>query len=143
MDVENALTSGDEQQLLDVWTAPSERRLRERTLDRVRAEGDERATRRIEEHLAELPDVTPLDALRANHALVGLLAGRRWIEIRAAREQGNTWEQIGAALGMSRQGAQDWYRRKIADQEQYDVPGHDAERARAVLDDTSEKGTAR
>jgi hypothetical protein len=34
---------------------------------------------------------------------------------------------------MSKQGAQDWYRRKIEAQEQYVGDLHDAERARAAL----------
>jgi hypothetical protein len=33
--------------------------------------------------------------------------------MQAAREAGASWSEIGAALGMSKQGAQDWYRRKI------------------------------
>jgi hypothetical protein len=55
--------------------------------------------------------------------------------MQAAREAGKTWDEIGSALGMSRQGAQDWYRRKIANQERYVPEFYDAERARAVLDD--------
>jgi hypothetical protein len=54
--------------------------------------------------------------------------------MQAAREAGASWSQIGASLGMTKQGAQDWYRRKIADQEQYVGDLHDADRARAAVD---------
>lgn len=86
-----------------------------------------------EDLLARLPEVGPLDALTANKHLVELLVGDRWYVMQAAREAGATWSQIGAALGMSKQGAQDWYRRKIADQEQHASDFHDVERARAAL----------
>jgi hypothetical protein len=88
-----------------------------------------------ERALNELPDVSALDALEANRQLVELLIGRRWYVMRAAREAGASWSEIGAALGMSKQGAQDWYRRKIADQERYVGDLHDSTRARAVLDE--------
>ena len=39
--------------------------------------------------------------------------------MRAAREAGASWAEISAVLGMSKQGAQNLYRRKIADQERY------------------------
>lgn len=55
--------------------------------------------------------------------------------LRAAREAGASRAEISAALGMSKQGAQDWYRRKIADQERYVGVLHDGKRARAVLDE--------
>ncbi len=82
----------------------------------------------------ELPDVGPLEALAASRYAVDLLVGRRWYVMQAAREAGETWEAIGAALGISKQGAQDYYRRQIAQQEHYVSNLHDAERARAALD---------
>jgi hypothetical protein len=87
--------------------------------------------------LDENPAVDPLHALEANRRLVDLLTGRRWYVIRDAREAGATWEQIGAALGMTKQGAQDWYKRKIELQEQHVDDFHDAERARAALAEVS------
>ena len=83
--------------------------------------------------VAEEPEVTALEALAANRALVDELVGQRWYVMQAAREDGASWGELGAALGMSKQGAQDWYRRKIADQERYAGNFHDAERAQAVL----------
>jgi hypothetical protein len=85
--------------------------------------------------LAGLPEVSALDALSANARLVELLIGQRWYVMQAAREAGASWAEIGAALGMSKQGAQDWYRRKVADQAKYAPEFHDDERAAAVVDD--------
>lgn len=79
-----------------------------------------------------MPDVSAIEALAANRELVELLTARRWYVIRDAREAGASWSQIGEALGMSKQGAQDWYRR-IAEQEQDVGDRHDAERAQEAL----------
>ena len=83
-----------------------------------------------EEALAELPEVTALEALRANAELVARLTGTRWMAMRAAREAGASWSEIGGALGMSKQGALYSYRRKIAEQEQHAGELHDVDRAR-------------
>jgi hypothetical protein len=85
--------------------------------------------------LAQLPEVTALDALRANAKAVDLLTGRRWYVMKSAREAGATWAQIGEALGMTKQAAHDFYRRKIEEQEKYLPDLHDAPGARAVLED--------
>lgn len=124
-----AIQKADEQELYRLWDAYGQRRMWHKVIER----GGDQAV--AEEALAELSNVAPLDALEANAKLVDLLTGRRWSVMQAAREAGNTWDEIGLALGMSRQGAQDWYRRKIADQERYVAEFHDADRARAVLDD--------
>lgn len=85
--------------------------------------------------LAQLPEVTALEALRANARAVDLLTGRRWYVMKSAREAGATWAQIGEALGMTKQAAHDFYRRKIEEQEKYLPDPHDAPGARAVLED--------
>jgi hypothetical protein len=74
----------------------------------------------------------PQGALTANVQLVELLV-RRWYVIQAAREAGTSWEDIGAALGMSADEATDWYRGTIARREQHVPDVHDTDRARAVL----------
>ena len=79
--------------------------------------------------------MSALDALAVNRELVDLLIARRWYVIRDAREAGASWSQIGAALGMSKQAAQDWYSRRIAEQKQYVGDLHDAERARQAASD--------
>jgi hypothetical protein len=83
--------------------------------------------------LAESAEVTPLQALAAGHRLVQLLTGGRWHLMQDAREAGASWTEVGAALEMSKQGAADWYARKIGDQERALPDFHDAARARAVL----------
>ncbi|MFC9898526.1 hypothetical protein ACFVMC_32950 [Nocardia sp. NPDC127579] len=83
--------------------------------------------------LAGLAEVTALQALEANRRLTELLTGRRWSVMRSAREAGASWAAVGAALGISKQGAIDWYKRKIEHQEQHLPELHDAARARAVL----------
>ncbi|SDQ03651.1 hypothetical protein [Arthrobacter crystallopoietes] len=84
--------------------------------------------------LDELPDIDALEALAANAAAVNLLVRRRWYVMQEAREDGATWEAIGKALGITKQGAQDYYRRQIENQEKYAADFHDADRARAALD---------
>lgn len=55
--------------------------------------------------------------------------------------QGASWSQIGAAVGMSKQAAYDWYERKISEQEKYVPTSHDALRARAVLEEDEPGGS--
>ena len=84
--------------------------------------------------LDEFPEVDAIEALAANAAVVNLLIGRRWHVMQEAREAGATWEAIGTALGITKQGAQDYYRRQIENQEKYATDFHDSARARAALD---------
>ncbi|NKY60917.1 hypothetical protein [Nocardia flavorosea] len=79
--------------------------------------------------------VTPTQALEANRKLVDYMTGTRWQLMQEAREAGESWTTIGAALDMTKQGALDWYKRKIGEQEKYLPQFHDAERARAVVDE--------
>lgn len=100
------------------------------TWETVRDRGGDEGV--IQRALDELPAVSALEALAANRAAVELLVGRRWYVMRDAREAGATWDQIGEALGITKQGAQDYYARKIAEQEKYVGDLHHAARARAA-----------
>ena len=60
----------------------------------------------------ELP-VDPLDALRTLARADAELSKLRLDTIAAARRSGVTWEQVGAALGMSRQAAWEFYTRSV------------------------------
>lgn len=51
--------------------------------------------------------------------------------IKSAREAGVTWAQIGEALGITKQAAHDFYRRKVEEQEKYLPELHDDAAARA------------
>lgn len=121
------MEKADEQELIGLWDAFHSRRMWKTVIARG---GDREVAERA---MAEAPEVTALSALEANRRLVDLLVGRRWSVMQSAREEGATWAEIGAALGMTRQGAQDWYRRAIERQEKYVGDLHDAARARAVL----------
>lgn len=96
------------------WETYLERRRIELALDEASGLWDEDALR---ERLAELPEVGPVDALAANAAAAEILNDRRWAAIKDARWRGETWEAIGRALGISKQGAQDYYRRRLAEDE--------------------------
>jgi uncharacterized NAD(P)/FAD-binding protein YdhS len=56
----------------------------------------------------ELP-ADPLDALRALTRTEAELDELRRKQVAAARDAGATWEQVGDALGMSRQSAWEYY----------------------------------
>src|SRR5262245_33818368 len=125
--------------LLKVYDAGSSLRTWRRALDAAEAAGHIEHARVAREMLAELEDQghTPLRALAANARLVRLLTGWRWITMLDAREQGATWDEVAAALGMDGAAeARDVYRAAIERQERYGAEfGHDAARARAALDD--------
>jgi Homeodomain-like domain-containing protein len=117
----------DTQELLSIWNTHEQRSTwREVT----RRGGDKDVAQRV---LDDLPAVSALDALAANRELVELLTARRWYVIRDAREAGASWSDIGKALGTSKQAAQDWYRRRIAEQAEHVGDLHDAARARQAL----------
>lgn len=134
LDVPKILADGHEHELWAVHQASVGRAAYEHVRILAAARGDQDGIAIAEQELARLPEVSALDGLAAAHALIRSLTGRRWIDMRRAREQGATWRQIGEALGMTRQAATDYYRRTIAEQERYN-PQHDAARARAALDD--------
>jgi hypothetical protein len=101
--------------LLATWAAANTRQVWQRARERAEADGDAAGIRAAERALAGLPEVTPLDALRANAELVGRLTADRWIAMQAARDGGASWEQIGQALGVSRQSAWEFVQRKAAE----------------------------
>lgn len=126
VDIDQVIAEGDERELAAAWNTHFGRAIHQRALKAGSAPGG---------MLAETAPVSPLQALAANRRLVELLTGRRWLVMRDAREAGATWSEIGAALGMSKQGAQDFYRRKIEAQERYVGDFHDTARARAALEE--------
>ncbi|MGY1969735.1 hypothetical protein ACW9HH_36430 [Nocardia gipuzkoensis] len=138
-DIDAVLRDGDERALHAAWNTYHHIRFTRETLAKLAAgeigphpEIDLAARWRAE--IASLADITALQALEANRRLVDLLTGRRWSVMRNAREAGDSWTVIGDALNVSKQGARDWYLRKIEQQEKYVPDFHDTARARAVLD---------
>jgi hypothetical protein len=130
-DVDRVVRRGTERDLMVLRETYFHRRLCADML--ARAQEDDREL--WEPGLAAVAEVTPLQALEAAHRLSELLTGGRWYLMRDAREAGASWSEIGASLAMSKQGALDWYSRKIADQERHLPNHHDADRARAALED--------
>jgi hypothetical protein len=59
--------------------------------------------------------VTPLEALAACRVLAEQLLATRWPLAADARKDGNSWAEIGAALGMTKQAAWEGFR-KYADE---------------------------
>jgi hypothetical protein len=129
--VEQALNSGNVHELLKVWEDFN----RGETWREVSATGSDQAREAAAHFLSEVSEVAALEALRANAKAVELLTARRWYVMKSAREGGATWAQIGEALGITKQAAHDFYRRRVEEQEKYLPDLHDAAAARAVLDD--------
>jgi hypothetical protein len=71
------------------------------------------------EELTRGPD--PLEALRANREVVEIMTGWRWQAMRAAREQGCRWNEIGEALGLDAEEAKATY---IAAVERQELAAH-------------------
>jgi hypothetical protein len=55
----------------------------------------------------------PLQALAANREVVEHLAGWRWGAMREAREQGHSWAEIGATLGLDAAQARQTYLERV------------------------------
>ncbi|WP_369024127.1 hypothetical protein [Nocardia cyriacigeorgica] len=138
VDVAAVLRTGDERELQAVWDTYHHAGLLRETLDKLDAglldvKDPDTARAALHDDLGAVAAITPTQALEANRRLVDLLTGRRWSVMQAAREAGDSWTAIGDALGVSKQGARDWYLRKIEHQEKYVPQFHDAARARAAL----------
>lgn len=103
------------EELLGVLRVSDQRESYERRIEA--AESANQPVAALVKALANLPGVTGLDALRASRRLVELLTGARLHMIRQAREEGSSWSQVGGALGMSKQAAYDFYRRKLDQQD--------------------------
>ncbi|MET9268520.1 hypothetical protein [Kribbella sp. NPDC003557] len=107
----------------------------ERGIERQQATGHPVAA--FARALADLPGVSGLEALRASRRVVELLTGARWHMIRQAREEGSSWSQVGTALGMSKQAAYDFYRRKLDQQDEAAAGTYNEPRNRAALGDNA------
>jgi hypothetical protein len=145
MDIEKIVSWGDPVQLLNLLNLYKERSMWTDVQHRARKSGlaaemltADSGLQLAEAMLAELPVVSGLNALRATTRLVERLQGGRWMAMMEAREQGEGWDEIAAAVGLDGEDRgrviRNWYTGKIELQEQY-VPSHDSARARAVLDD--------
>ncbi|MGW5194000.1 hypothetical protein ACWEOO_32425 [Kribbella sp. NPDC004138] len=119
------------EELLGVLRVSDQRESYERRI--AKAEGAGQPVTALVRALGNLPGVTGLEALSASRRLVDLLTGARWHMIRQAREEGSSWSQVGSALGMSKQAAYDFYRRKLDQQDaSADPEGNSSARSRAA-----------
>jgi hypothetical protein len=125
--------SGTLDELLHVLRLSDQRELYQRGIEQGEATG--RPVEMLVRALAELPGVTGLDALRTSRRVVELLTGARWHMMRQAREEGASWTEVGQALGMSKQAAHDFYRRRIEQPEHDASDSYSASRTRAALDE--------
>lgn len=133
--VAEALKIGSERDLWTVLEIVKDREMWQWTRTVAESKGHDGTVRMADEELDKLPEITGLQALDAINQLAQRLTEGRWRYIRDAREQGATWEEIGATLGVTRQAAHEWYRTRIGKQEKLVPDYHDAARARAVLDE--------
>lgn len=72
-----------------------------------------------------------LDALEANEALVQYLTSTRWVVILEALEAGADWDDLGAALGLSRGAVWTLFCRQT---DRLPGEGRDSGRAAAIKD---------
>ena len=90
----------------------------------------------VERTLRDIPEVTALEALKANEEAIGLLTAHRWHIMQSAREQGASWAEIGGVLGVSDREAQESYLQAVERREKYVPDLHDAPRARAAVEES-------
>jgi hypothetical protein len=92
---------------LSTWEAWSSADTWTRVVAHAREHGRDLAALGDLEELPRGPD--PLEALRANREVVEILTSWRWQAMRAARDQGYSWEEIGQALGLDAEEARGVY----------------------------------
>lgn len=115
-------------ELLATWENWNSRTTLVNTL--LRGHGDD-ARDKIDHAIDKVPEVHPLDALRANSELVRLLSGWQWQAVYDARWRGHTWPQIADALGVTVEQTRASYGEVIDRQER--LLGCDVDLYRAVL----------
>ncbi|MCO1658895.1 hypothetical protein [Pseudonocardia humida] len=83
--------------LLATWQAWSTRSMFTRLAEKAEREGNDEQAAILRGVVDGEPEVGPLEALTAQHELSSLLNLWEWQTVRAAREDGATWGQIGKA----------------------------------------------
>jgi len=125
------------QDLLDMWSKSTQRST---WADVVRnADTDDHRAVAANAY-SELAEHSPIDGLRANAELASRLDHGRWHIMRDARENGHTWAEIGDALGITRQAAQQTYTKACESQvallaKSYGPTDTDMQRYRNVLNE--------
>ncbi|MFI6225372.1 hypothetical protein ACIBEH_32835 [Nocardia salmonicida] len=128
-DIDQIVKSRNVSELIAVWNTYHHRRRRAEVLAALDARAlndigersmlDQMADSTLRElhgrELRKTAVVSEIQALAANQRLVETMLAGRWAVMDRAHQQGSTWLSIGQALGMTKQGAVDWYRRKKPD----------------------------
>lgn len=122
-DVDAMLRTADPRTLLAICSTYNLNRAERRRLDFFPGDTEiafENTTHRdIREHyqreLDRRADITPAQSLAANAQLAEWVDENRFMMTVEAREAGDSWTTIGDAQNISKQGALDWYKRKLAE----------------------------
>lgn len=108
-DIETVLTGGGVSDMIHGLY----RYERHRTWREIRRLSIGETRQQAERALAEIPVVSPLDALRLAARLMELLRDGRWLPMMDAREQGATWAEVAEAIGLegadAAAAAREWY----------------------------------
>jgi hypothetical protein len=95
----------------ETWQAWSDAEVMRTARTRMAARGASLAV--FDQHPEWTQGPGPLQALAANREVVEHLVGWRWGAMREAREQGHSWAEIGAALGVAAEQASQAYLERV------------------------------
>jgi hypothetical protein len=95
----------------ETWQAWSQAEAMRTARERTTARGESLAI--LDQHPEWTQGPGPLQALAANREVVEHLVGWRWAAMREAREQGHSWAEIGAALGVDAAQARQRYLERV------------------------------
>jgi hypothetical protein len=97
------------------WQAWSDAEAMRTARERTSVRGESLAV--FDQHPEWTQGPGPLPALAANREVVDQLVGWRWGAMRAAREQGHSWAEIGTALGVDATQARQAYLERVQQQQ--------------------------
>ena len=95
----------------ETWQAWSDAEAMRTACTRMAARGESLGV--FDQHPEWTQGPGPLQALAANREVVEHLVGWRWGAMREAREQGSSWAEIGAALGLDADQARQFYLERV------------------------------
>ena len=98
----------------ETWQAWSQAEAMRTARERTTARGESLGV--FDQHPEWTQGPGPLQALAANREVVDQLVGWRWGAMREAREQGHSWAEIGAALGVDAEQASQVYLQRVEQQ---------------------------
>lgn len=119
--------------LVQMWENWSHRDTLDQAIRDIEQRGNHESAERIRRYRDTLPLGDPLAAVQAAHELVTGLTEERWHAIRAAREAGATWAQIGAVTGATADRARRAFTERVEHYEEHGPGVTDMAPYRAVL----------